>query len=156
MILIEFIVGQILSIFILLTVFVISPFVVIRFGKLKILDVGCGTGANTIFFSENGCNAYGCDISKEALLEAGIRAKKLNSSVNFTECSFDNLDYNDSEFDAVFCEGVLYYGSERAFNDGIHEMYRVLRKNGIYLPSGPDQSLENVEKVIDVIQEISM
>jgi dTDP-4-amino-4,6-dideoxygalactose transaminase len=29
-------------------------------------------------------------------------------------------------------------------------------KNGIYLPSGPDQSLENVEKVIDVIQEISM
>jgi len=29
-------------------------------------------------------------------------------------------------------------------------------KNGIYLPSGPDQSSENVAKVIDVIQEISM
>ena len=77
MILIEFIVGQILSIFILLTVFVISPFVVIRFGKLKILDVGCGTGVNTIFFSENGCKAYGCDISKEALIGSRYSCKKI-------------------------------------------------------------------------------
>jgi len=132
---------------------IIYPFILIRVGTFNTQRVGHFVlDAAHHFIKQHNCEAYGCDISKEALLEAGIRAKKLNSSVNFTECSFDNLDYNDSEFDAVFCEGVLYYGSERAFNDGIHEMYRVLRKNGIlrvYTKSSNDVWANSKNRISD-------
>lgn len=97
----------------------------------KILDVGCGTGVNTGFFSENGCKTYGCDISTEALLKANIYARNNKLSIEFKKCSFDNLTYDKEKFDAIFCEGVLYYGSEMSFNNGVSEMYRVLKSNGV-------------------------
>jgi|GEM_PF-3335394 ubiquinone/menaquinone biosynthesis C-methylase UbiE len=128
----------------------VSPMMEQNNGRLKILDVGCGTGANTIFFSENGCEAHGCDVSKDALLEAETRVKEY--SVNFTECSFTNLNYDDNGFDVVFCDGVLYYGSEKSFEDGIHEMYRVLKKNGVlrvYTKSNNDVWADSKNKTLD-------
>ena len=35
--------------------------------RLKILEVGCGTGANLSFFIEEGFNTYGIDGSKVAI-----------------------------------------------------------------------------------------
>ena len=99
--------------------------------QIRILDIGCGTGINSIYFSQNGCEVYGIDISQEALGLAIKKSDSLGLCINFKKCSFTDLNFNNDEFDAVFCDGVLYYGSEYSFSKGIDEMYRFLKSKGI-------------------------
>ena len=55
--------------------------------KGSILDVGCGTGDNAIFFAQRGHLVYGIDIVEEALL----RAKAKASALNTLPMLFDNI-----------------------------------------------------------------
>ena len=51
--------------------------------RLKILEVGCGTGANLSFFIEEGFNTYGIDGSKVAIKLAKKKLKKEKKNQNF-------------------------------------------------------------------------
>lgn len=42
----------------------------------KVLDLGCGAGRHAMFLAENGFEAYGIDISENAILEAKKRAQE--------------------------------------------------------------------------------
>jgi len=89
---------------------------------LRILDVGCGTGANLEMLSEFG-NAEGVDVSSEALsfCEArGLKQVKLGEA--------EALPYEDNSFDLVTgLDVVEHLDDDRA---GLNEMRRVLRTNG--------------------------
>jgi len=88
----------------------------------RILDVGCGTGANLLMLSEYG-DAEGVDISKDALAfcrERGLDKVKLGAG--------EELPYDDGTFDLVTAFDVV----EHMDNDlaGLREMRRVLRPGG--------------------------
>jgi SAM-dependent methyltransferase len=88
----------------------------------RILDVGCGTGANLEMLSEFG-EAEGIDVSKEALTfcrERGLR--------NVREGEAEHLPYPDNSFDLVTGLDVV----EHLDHDlaGLKEMHRVLRPHG--------------------------
>ena len=46
--------------------------------NIKILELGCGTGNNVIFFSEIGFDVYGIDMSKTAIDYCKKRLKEKN------------------------------------------------------------------------------
>tara|TARA_B100001248_G_scaffold258954_1_gene244145 strand:- start:1416 stop:1679 length:264 start_codon:yes stop_codon:yes gene_type:complete len=46
--------------------------------EIKILEIGCGTGPNIIFLSENGFDTYGIDISPTAIKFANSQLKQKN------------------------------------------------------------------------------
>ena len=48
--------------------------------KLKVLEIGCGVGANVPFFLSKNCSYTGVDISKNAIkfLKREYKSKKLN------------------------------------------------------------------------------
>ena len=48
----------------------LQPMIIDNSEPIKLLDVGCGTGKNAIFFAKNGCSTYGIDISEAALISA--------------------------------------------------------------------------------------
>src|SRR5918998_3083670 len=88
----------------------------------RILDVGCGTGANLIMLSKYG-DAEGVDISEDALAfcrERGLDKVRLGAG--------EELPYEDATFDLVTALDVV----EHMDNDlaGLSEMYRVLRPGG--------------------------
>ena len=88
----------------------------------KILDVGCGTGANLEMLSEFGA-AEGVDVSPEALLfcqARGLEKVKLGAA--------EALPYDDSSFDlATGLDVVEHLDDDLA---GLKEMRRVLRPDG--------------------------
>ena len=88
----------------------------------RILDVGCGTGANLLMLSEYG-DAEGVDISEDALAfcrERGLEKVRLGAA--------EDLPYEDGTFDLVTAFDVVEHIDDDLA--GLREMRRVLRPGG--------------------------
>ena len=88
----------------------------------RILDVGCGTGANLLMLSKYG-DAEGVDISEDALefcRERGLEKVKLGAG--------EELPYEDGTFDLVTALDVVEHMDDDLA--GLSEMRRVLRPGG--------------------------
>ena len=88
----------------------------------RILDVGCGTGANLILLSKYG-DAEGVDVSEDALAfcrERGLDKVRLGAG--------EELPYEDSTFDLVTGLDVVEHMDDDLA--GLTEMRRVLRPGG--------------------------
>ncbi len=88
----------------------------------RILDVGCGTGANLLMLSQYG-DAEGVDISEDALAfcrERGLDKVKLGPA--------EGLPYQDATFDLVTALDVVEHMDDDLA--GLSEMRRVLRPGG--------------------------
>ena len=90
--------------------------------RARILDVGCGTGANLVLLSEFG-DVQGVDISPDALAfcrERGLDNVRLGAA--------ESLPYEDNEFDLVTAFDVVEHMDDDVA--GLREMRRVLRPGG--------------------------
>ena len=88
----------------------------------RILDVGCGTGANLLMLSKYG-DAEGVDVSEDALAfcrERGLEQVKLGAA--------EKLPYDDATFDLVTALDVVEHLDDDLA--GLREMRRVLRPGG--------------------------
>ncbi len=93
--------------------------------KFKIIDIGCGNGVNLNYFHSKGYDAYGIDISKKCVNKL---KKKYKSKIKLN--TFQEIDFKNNFFDAVFSHSCLYYGNLEMFKNGIKEITRILKKNG--------------------------
>lgn len=96
-----------------------------------LLDLGCGTGAATVFFAQMGGTVHGIDASSVALEKTRLRAEEFGVAVALEKGDFRALPYAVDSFDAVFSEGVLYYGSHGDFKQGVDEIFRTLKSGGV-------------------------
>lgn len=88
----------------------------------RILDVGCGTGANLLMLSKFG-DAEGVDVSEDAL--AFCRERELE---NVKLGAAEQLPYDDDTFDLVTALDVVEHLDDDLA--GLREMRRVLRPGG--------------------------
>ena len=90
--------------------------------RARILDVGCGTGANLMMLSKYG-DAEGVDISEDALAfckERGLDKVRLGAG--------EELPFEDGTFDLVTAFDVVEHMDDDLA--GLSEMRRVLRPGG--------------------------
>jgi SAM-dependent methyltransferase len=90
--------------------------------KARILDVGCGTGANLEMLAQFG-EAEGVDVSTEALDFCQTRGLQ-----NVRQGEAEHLPYEDRSFDLVTGLDVVEHLDDDIA--GLQEMRRVLRPNG--------------------------
>jgi ubiquinone/menaquinone biosynthesis C-methylase UbiE len=120
--------------------------------EVKILEVGCGPGANLWYMAREGFTVYGIDGSKTAIQRANDRLNKECPGWNGTLVVGDitQLPFQDGFFDAVIDLEAISCNSYEAAKQIYSEMARVTKPKGKMFSrtfatgSWGDQTGENV------------
>jgi 2-polyprenyl-3-methyl-5-hydroxy-6-metoxy-1,4-benzoquinol methylase len=74
--------------------------------KIRILDIGCGTGRHSIELAKRGYNVTGVDLSESQLKRAKEKASKQNLGIVFQKHDARDLPFvNEFDLAIMLCEG---------------------------------------------------
>jgi SAM-dependent methyltransferase len=144
---------------------------------MTILDAGCGSGRNLVYFLRSGFKVCAIDQSRDAIAQTRRLAMTLAPhlpSDNFRVEDAAGMSFANACFDVVISSAVLHFaGSEGEWNAMVREMWRVLKPGGIFfsrlassigierqiqliegrryhLPDGSDRFLVNEKMLMEV------
>jgi ubiquinone/menaquinone biosynthesis C-methylase UbiE len=102
---------------------------------LKILDIGCGTGASALQLAQTlGARVTAVDLAPQFIEILGERAKTLGmaDSIEPLVASMDELPFPDEAFDLLWSEGAIY---NMGFERGVSAWRRLLAPGGTLVVS---------------------
>lgn len=101
----------------------------------RVVDLGCGTGANVVFLSEQGFDAWGVDFSPVALGKARRRAEKAGVSAHFVEGDLTATEIPGLEgpFDLLLDFGTLDDLGSASRQAMAHTVIRLSRPGSLFL-----------------------
>ena len=94
---------------------------------MKVLDVGCGTGADLKPYGEGGCEMYGIDLSPSML---GRARNKFGGSADLRLGDAAHMPFQDRFFDLVLSSYTLHEMPNNRRSSVINEMIRVVKNDG--------------------------
>jgi len=115
------------------------------FKNANVLDFGCATGWLTNALADAGVNAYGVDISEQAItLSKKLREyRALRPGVEVITSTYDGkvIPFKDNTFDRIVCFDSFHHVRDQ--NLTLQEFYRVLKPGGrvAMLEPAPNHSL---------------
>jgi len=103
---------------------------------MKLLDAGCGTGRNLVYFFRSSYSIFGVDKSEEAIAQTRRLASVLAPHLppdNFRVEEVERMSFADASFDVVLSSAVLHFArDEEQWQAMIREMWRVLKSGGTF------------------------
>ncbi len=121
-------------------VFTFNPFKIYEFMELNrglkfsgdevILDIGCGSGLQTLLIGKRCKKVIGIDISEKAITNAKIISGYMKNSVNteFYCMKIENANFNNEFFDKIFSVCVIEHIPD--YIEVLKESHRILKKGG--------------------------
>jgi methyl halide transferase len=116
-----------------------SPWLVraVRTNRLRapasLLDVGCGTGTNSLWLARQGFRVTGVDVSPTAIGLAASRTRHAGVGVDLRVASADRLPFPKGSFDAALDTGCFHSLLVRHRAPYAKELARVLRPGARFL-----------------------
>ncbi len=98
--------------------------------QVRILELGCGPGANLWFLAREGFDAYGVDGSAVALSQAGDLLKAEGLHAHLHEGDVAELPFEDAIFDGVIDIECIYANTLADTRRILSEAKRVLKPGG--------------------------
>jgi tellurite methyltransferase len=104
--------------------------------RMRILDAGCGSGRNLVYFLREGFEVCAVDISPDAVGHVRSLARTLSPRLpeeNFRREPVEKMSFEDESFDAVLSSAVLHFARDEShWLAMMREMWRVLKPGGIF------------------------
>ncbi len=103
-------------------------------GEIKgaVLDVGCGTGENSLFLASKGHEVWGIDAAPLAIEKAKEKAKQRALKATFLVHDALDLESLGREFDTVIDSGLFHTFSDEEREIFAKSLASVLRPGGTY------------------------
>ena len=95
----------------------------------KILDAGCGSGRDSLFFKQQGYSVVSFDISKDLVDLASRLIGQKVLHMSFNELNFEN------EFNGIWASASLLHVPQEEIDDVFGKLSRALKKNGVLYAS---------------------
>lgn len=96
-------------------------------GDLRILDLGCGAGRDTLYFANLGYKVTALDLSSKAL----SLFQKKPKNVEFICEDMQNINLPANSFDVVFANLTLHYFDDKTTRKIIDNITKSLVKDGV-------------------------
>jgi ubiquinone/menaquinone biosynthesis C-methylase UbiE len=130
----------------------------------NVLDLGCGAGRNCLFLAKEGLDVVSLDISGSALrITNAWRHKKRLMNMALAHGTMTNLPFGNGCFDAVISISVIHHAVKKDIERIINEVYRILRKNGIFFTNAAsiedprygegEEVEENTFRILEAFEE---
>ena len=103
-------------------------------GKIRgrVLDVGCGTGENAIFFAGLGLEVWGLDGAQLAIEKAKRKASERGSTATFLVGDALRLEGLNQRFDTITDSGLFHVFSDEERILFAKSLWSALNKGGTY------------------------
>jgi SAM-dependent methyltransferase len=98
--------------------------------KVRVLDLGCGTGANTWFLCREGFSTVAFDGAFVATAKAARLCSELSTTASFLQADAGLLPFKNETFDVVADIGALSANSSAGIRQILQEICRVLKPGG--------------------------
>ena len=120
---------------------------------MKVLDAGCGTGRNLVYFLRSGYEVFAVDESVSQITKMRKLAAELAPHLpeeNFRVELVEKLSADFADFDVVLSSAVLHFArDEEHWQAMVNEMWRVLKPDGIFFARlGSTIGMENQVRLI--------
>jgi tellurite methyltransferase len=103
---------------------------------MRVLDAGCGSGRNLVYFLRSGYEVFAVDESEQAIERLRQLAARLAPHLpqeNFKTDAVEGMRFEDIEFDVVVSSAVLHFAKDdRHWMSMLEAMWRVLKPGGIF------------------------
>ena len=133
----------------------------------KALDIGCGTGDNSIWLARNGFEVVGTDVSETALEKAKEKAAQAGVACCFLTADFFTNDIDGIPFGFLFDRGCFHsFGSEDERGRFAHKAALCLEDAGLWLtivgnadedrqgPGPPQRTARDIVLAVEPLFEI--
>lgn len=105
-----------------------------KIAPCKTLEIGCGTGTDSLWLAERGFEVTALDVSEIAIEMAMINAKKTNADCHFRVLDFLDVQLGSAPFDFVFDRGYFHsYDSENIRSKIAKKIAKYLDTGGLWL-----------------------
>ncbi len=102
--------------------------------KCKTLELGCGTGDNAVWLSQQGFEVSAFDLSEIAINQAKGKAIEMGVNVNFFVVDFFKDKIKGAPFEFIFDRGVFHsFDEENERNKFAESVAEHLESNGLWL-----------------------
>jgi SAM-dependent methyltransferase len=99
-------------------------------GFNKFLDLGCGLGRHSIYFSKKGFEVNSLDLSEYGINHLVKWAEEEKVNVAADICDMLNLPFGSDTFDCIMAYNVIYHTDTNGFIRSLDEIKRVLKSGG--------------------------
>ena len=96
----------------------------------SVLDAGCGTGENALYFAQGGCTVTGIDFLEEPIRRAKLKARDRGLKVNFLVKDALSLADWAERFDAAIDSGLFHVFSDEDRQRYVAGLANVLKPGG--------------------------
>lgn len=110
---------------------------------LRVLDLGCGLGALSLYVANLGADVVGIDIARGMICGCQRRSHRARIDASFMMCDAEHLPFRDDSFDRIVGARVIHHFPD--LMGFFKEVYRVLRSNGRAVFIEPQRSNPIVE-----------
>lgn len=102
----------------------------------SILDAGCGSGRNLVYFLRQNMEVFGVDADPEAIAEVIRLISSLSNSFpidHFFVSPVEQLPFDNEQFDLIISSAVLHFAKNlEHFEAMLNSMWRVLKPGGYF------------------------
>ena len=114
----------------------------------KVLDVGAGSGRDSLYLKEEGFIVSAIDLSSEITKEA-----KKKTKVNMKEMDLRKLNFKDKNFDGIWCCASFIHIPKKDAEKAVKEFNRVLNEQGVLYLGLREGTSEGLEPSINLSRE---